>query len=67
MSGTTKREALLQMLANLDQQMADAAALMVELKEGSPDHETASAWLAEATAESARVSRLLAAMPQRQS
>ena len=47
------------MLANLDQQMADAAALMGEMKEGSPDYEAASDWLAESTAESARVTRLL--------
>ncbi|MGE3637389.1 MAG: hypothetical protein AB7G28_02445 [Pirellulales bacterium] len=54
------REVLLQTLANLDQQMADAAALIVALKEGSPDYEAASEWLAETTAESARVSKLLA-------
>ena len=59
MAVTPRREVLLQMLANLDQQMADAAALMVELREGSPDYEAASDWLAESTAESARVTRLL--------
>jgi hypothetical protein len=60
MSVTPRREVLLKMLANFDQQMADAAALMGALKEGSPDYDAASAWLAESTAESARVSKLLA-------
>jgi hypothetical protein len=61
MSVPPRREVLLKMLANFDQQMADAAALMGVLKEGSPDYDAASAWLAESTAESARVSKLLAA------
>jgi len=60
MAVTPRRKVLLQMLFGLEQQMADAAALKSELKEGSPDYEAASQWLAEATAESARVSRLLA-------
>ena len=60
MSVTPRREVLRQMLSNLDQQMADAAALMGELKEGSPDYDTAGRRLAQATAESARVSKLLA-------
>jgi predicted ATP-grasp superfamily ATP-dependent carboligase len=60
MAENPQRDVLLQTLANLDQQMADAAALMVELKEGSPDYEAASEWLAETTAASARVSKLLA-------
>lgn len=60
MADTPGRESLLLILANLDQQMADAAALMAELGEGSPDYEAASEWLAETTAESALVSKLLA-------
>ena len=54
---------LLTMLADLEQQVADAAARMCVLKEGTPDYEAASRQLAESTAESFRVSKLLAAIP----
>ena len=60
MNDTPGRDALRKILADLEQQMADAAAMMVELTESSPDYEAASNWLAEATAESVLVSNLLA-------
>jgi hypothetical protein len=66
MALTPRHETLLEMLARLDQQMADAAALMVELKEGSAEHDAASAWLAESTAESFRVTKLLAELDRGQ-
>jgi hypothetical protein len=63
MADSPGRESLLQILANLDQQMADAAGLMAELKEDSEDYQAASEWLAEVTAESVLVSKLLAKTP----
>jgi hypothetical protein len=65
MSVTPRCKVLLQVLANLEGQMADAAALMGELQDGTPDHEAAGEWLAESTAEAARVSKLLADLSER--
>lgn len=59
MSVTERRKQLLQVLANIDQQMAEADSLAAELLEGSADWQGAIEWKEELIAARAETNRKL--------
>jgi hypothetical protein len=60
MSAKQRRKVLIRLLANFDQQIADAKALLIEVPENSSDAEAARLWLNEAQDSAIRTHERLA-------